>query len=153
MNRGGSGFVPDITRRRLAASVALVGTLVAGLFHHGLRAADVAEYRPGSTGPDVVAQLEGLRQALDDGAAESMQELFPEGYVFTWSLYALGFLPVGEAFVVWSKTAQPWVSEVPEDVERDEGWMWHWHLVSLFVVLLLGMPVILSWYRGRRAEA
>jgi len=36
-----------------------------------------------------VAQLRFLKQSLADGGAERMQSLFPEGYVFTWSLYGL----------------------------------------------------------------
>ena len=35
----------------------------------------------------VLAQLRYLEGRLDGGAAEEMQRLFPEGYVFTWALY------------------------------------------------------------------
>lgn len=36
-----------------------------------------------------IAQLGFLKQSLGDGGAERMQTLFPEGYVFTWSLYGV----------------------------------------------------------------
>jgi hypothetical protein len=49
---------------------------------------NVRLHRPG--GPSTVqAQLRYLEGALGDGAAGEMQTLFPEGYVFTWSLYGL----------------------------------------------------------------
>jgi hypothetical protein len=49
---------------------------------------NVRLHRPGGAGT-VQAQLRYLEGALGEGAAEEMQELFPEGYVFTWSLYGL----------------------------------------------------------------
>lgn len=36
-----------------------------------------------------IAQLRFLAKALDEGGAERMQSMFPEGYVFTWALYGL----------------------------------------------------------------
>jgi hypothetical protein len=45
-------------------------------------------YRPGHV-ETAIAQLRFLKGALEDGAGERMQELFPEGYVFTWALYGL----------------------------------------------------------------
>jgi hypothetical protein len=49
---------------------------------------NVRLHRPG--GPSTVeAQLRYLEDELHDGAAEKMQRLFPEGFVFTWSLYGL----------------------------------------------------------------
>ena len=36
-----------------------------------------------------IAQLHFLKKDLADGAAERMQNIFPEGYVFTWALYGL----------------------------------------------------------------
>jgi hypothetical protein len=49
---------------------------------------NVRLHRPGDAST-VRAQLRHLERALGEGAAEEMQELFPEGYVFTWSLYGL----------------------------------------------------------------
>jgi hypothetical protein len=49
---------------------------------------NVRLHRPGS--PSTVdAQLRHLEYSLRHGAASDMQTLFPEGYVFTWSLYGL----------------------------------------------------------------
>lgn len=49
---------------------------------------NVRLHRPGGTRA-VQAHLRYLEGALGEGAAEEMQELFPEGYVFTWPLYGL----------------------------------------------------------------
>lgn len=61
-----------------AISLALVLLLVVNVRLH----------RPGNLGT-AEAQLRSLEEKLGNGAAEEMQELFPEGYVFTWSLYGL----------------------------------------------------------------
>jgi len=45
-----------------------------------------------------VAQLNFIQQALDDGAGEQMQTIFPEGYVFTWALYGLSSAQVASQF-------------------------------------------------------
>jgi len=45
-------------------------------------------YRPGDLDTSI-AQLRFLQETLSDDAAEQMQQLFPEGYVFTWTLYGL----------------------------------------------------------------
>src|SRR4051812_5386030 len=44
---------------------------------------------------DVLPQLRFLRTALDNGAGEEMQRLFPEGYFFTNMLYGLTWAEVG----------------------------------------------------------
>lgn len=49
---------------------------------------NVRLHRPGGPGT-VQAQLRYLEGALEYGAADDMQRLFPEGYVFTWALYGL----------------------------------------------------------------
>ncbi|MEL6771210.1 MAG: hypothetical protein AAFP18_09125 [Bacteroidota bacterium] len=49
---------------------------------------NVRLYGPGDLDTSL-AQLAHLRTALGEGAAEDMQRSFPEGYVFTWSLYGL----------------------------------------------------------------
>jgi hypothetical protein len=49
---------------------------------------NVRLHRPGGAGT-VQAQLRYLEGALEYGAADEMQRLFPEGYVFTWALYGL----------------------------------------------------------------
>ncbi|QDG49464.1 hypothetical protein FIV42_01530 [Persicimonas caeni] len=82
-------------RTKLQIGLAALLTFVIFLGNYRLRAVDVEAYRPGHTGPDVLAQLDALDDALDEGAAESMQEIFPEGYVFTWALYGLAWVQVG----------------------------------------------------------
>lgn len=62
----------------------------------GLAALHRRLYRPGGT-EATIAQLRFLTGALEDGAAERMQGMFPEGYVFTWALYGLAAAQVLEA--------------------------------------------------------
>ena len=54
-----------------------------------------ADYGPDRLGGDVVPQLRFLGQALRHGAGERMQDLFPEGYLFTHVLYGLAWVEVG----------------------------------------------------------
>ncbi len=51
---------------------------------HHLSAQD---YRPPGAGPDVELQLNWLGQALHQGAGESTQDWYPEGYFFTHAIY------------------------------------------------------------------
>jgi hypothetical protein len=44
---------------------------------------------------DALPRLEFLRGALEDGAGEDMQRLFPEGYFFSYALYGLAWVDVG----------------------------------------------------------
>ncbi|WP_174557142.1 hypothetical protein [Nocardia jejuensis] len=46
---------------------------------------------------EVVAQLRFLRGELDSGAAERMQEQFPEGYFFSYVLYGLAWTDLARA--------------------------------------------------------
>ena len=57
---------------------------------------NVRLYRPGRLGT-AMAQLRFLEKSLGQGAAERMQALFPEGYVFTWALYGLAAAQVARA--------------------------------------------------------
>ena len=66
--------------------------------------------------------------------------------------YAFGVLPVGDAFVAWSKTAQPWVSAKPEPLPPDLT-QW-WRLPLLAVLLVAGaLPLLLLVRRRRLARA
>jgi hypothetical protein len=67
--------------RVLVTALVTVATLGLGLLNW-------RAYRPGDPST-TIAQLRYLKGALDDGAAERMQGLFPEGYVFTWALYGI----------------------------------------------------------------
>jgi hypothetical protein len=53
-------------------------------------------YKPGRV-ETAIAQLRFLEESLDEGGAERMQSLFPEGYVFTWALYGLASANVARA--------------------------------------------------------
>jgi hypothetical protein len=62
--------------------------------------------------------------------------------------YALGVLPIGDAFVAWSKTARPWVADPPPAPEPDRS-RW-WRLPLLAVLLVAGaVPWLIRW-RVRR---
>ncbi|MEU4885460.1 MULTISPECIES: hypothetical protein [Streptomyces] len=55
---------------------------------------------PATTGtdghpPGVQRQLTFLREALDDGAGDEAQEMFPEGYFFLHALYGLSWVETG----------------------------------------------------------
>ncbi|MCI0394960.1 MAG: hypothetical protein L0322_08465, partial [Chloroflexi bacterium] len=55
--------------------------------------------------------------------------------------YALGLLPVGDAFVVWSKTATPWLAAGPPPAYEptlSPWWRWPLHAISLGLALLAG---------------
>ncbi|MEO6086368.1 MAG: hypothetical protein ABIQ18_24965 [Umezawaea sp.] len=76
--------------RRVIAVVISVGALVGAVRL-------VAPAAVGTTGepPGVVRQLDFLRSALDDGAGEEAQRMFPEGYFFLHALYGLSWVEIG----------------------------------------------------------
>jgi hypothetical protein len=49
---------------------------------------NVRLYQPGRI-DTTITQLHFIGHSLDEGGAERMQQLFPEGYLFTWALYGL----------------------------------------------------------------
>lgn len=58
--------------------------------------------------------------------------------------YAFGLLQVGDAFLVWSKTARPWLA--PQAVVSLEPvgvwwWRWPWHGLALVLMLVLWCPM------------
>ncbi|MEV8512104.1 hypothetical protein [Dactylosporangium sp. NPDC051484] len=78
--------------------------------------------------------------------------------------YALGLLPIGDAFLVWARTAEPWVAAPPGRPPAVVGPLWKAPL-TLVLVLLATAPwlpralrllrrggVLRSRLRGRRAE-
>ncbi|WP_043961924.1 hypothetical protein [Micromonospora haikouensis] len=50
--------------------------------------------------------------------------------------YAIGVLPVGDAFLAWSKTARPWVADQPDPPPATVRWWWR--LPLLAALLLVG---------------
>ena len=62
-----------------------------------------------------------------------------------WSKrYAGGVLPIGDAFLAWSKTARPWVAAPPAPLPPAVGWTWRLPLLAaVALATLLGwLPVI-----------
>ncbi|MFY1632704.1 hypothetical protein ACN27F_05330 [Solwaraspora sp. WMMB335] len=52
--------------------------------------------------------------------------------------YAGGLVPIGDAFLAWSKTALPWVADPPDPPVANISWTWRLPLLSLlFIVALL----------------
>lgn len=74
---------------------ALLLTLLLALLN--LRLAWPAAYPPAESlaGSDVPPQLRHLRGALDAGAGQQMQRLFPEGFFFSHALYGLAWVELG----------------------------------------------------------
>jgi len=54
---------------------------------------------------DVRSQLGFIRAELDEGAAARMQKLFPEGYIFSYLLYGLGWADLAHARPDWREEA------------------------------------------------
>ncbi|MDH5591065.1 MAG: hypothetical protein OEZ65_16210 [Gemmatimonadota bacterium] len=75
---------------------ARAGVVVATFFALFLGYLTVQSLRPNRI-DGAMAQLRFLSGALEDGAADDMQEWFPEGYVFTWALYGLASAQVASA--------------------------------------------------------
>lgn len=59
--------------------------------------------------------------------------------------YTLGLLPVGDAFLVWAKTSQPWVASPAQPALPaivNPLWRWPFHITTLTLVGLLWLPVL-----------
>ena len=57
--------------------------------------------------------------------------------------YMLGLLPVGDAFLVWSKTARPWLNQpAPADLPAPVAWWWRlpWHGLVIALLALVWLP-------------
>ena len=72
--------------------------------------------------------------------------------------YAGGLVPVGDAFIAWSKTARPWVSDPPRPPPRRVSAWWRLPLLMLLILLALApwLPAMSRSARGpvgRRAFA
>jgi hypothetical protein len=68
--------------------------------------------------------------------------------------YAFGLLPVGDAFLAWSKTARPWVAGTPSAPPARISPWWRMPLLSLLVVLGAApwLPALARRYRYRRTR-
>jgi hypothetical protein len=65
--------------------------------------------------------------------------------------YAFGLLPIGDAFLAWSKTARPFVSAPPAALPPDLWWWWRAPLLTLLLAITL-TPWLLLARRRRSAR-
>ncbi|MEU4569666.1 hypothetical protein [Micromonospora sp. NPDC023956] len=69
--------------------------------------------------------------------------------------YAFGALPVGDAFLVWAKTARPWVPDTTSQPSLSAGVPFWWRLPLLSLLVAVGvvpwLPVLLLRRRRRRS--
>ncbi|MCL4261752.1 MAG: hypothetical protein KJ069_00985 [Anaerolineae bacterium] len=89
------------------------------------------------------------------GDAELTRAIWQGGEALGWAVqtgdtrrYALGLMPIGDAFVVWSKTAVPWLTEPsPPTYPPIVPWWWRWplHLLSLGLIVVIGLAVRRLW--------
>ncbi len=95
------------------------------------------------------AQANGDR-ALADALLDVGEALGMPLHVGEAKRYALGVLPIGDAFLAWAKSVPP-AGGTPPPVNQPaaiaQGWRLPTHLISALVLLLLGLPV----WRRRRA--
>jgi hypothetical protein len=92
------------------------------------------------------AAVQGDRRLA--GALANYGELIGVPVSTPWSKrYAAGVLPIGDAFLVWSKTARPWVTAAPAPVPPGVGRTWR-----LPFLAVLALTVLLSWLPVARAS-
>ncbi|MEU5717807.1 hypothetical protein AB0G71_18825 [Streptomyces sp. NPDC020403] len=96
------------------------------------------------------AQVEG--DAPLAGALANHSELLglPVGTPWT-KRYAFGLLPVGDAFLAWSKTARPWVAPAPSPPPAGVPGWWRVPWASLLLLLAVAPwgPAVVRWWRRR----
>ncbi|MEV0593210.1 hypothetical protein [Nonomuraea cavernae] len=66
--------------------------------------------------------------------------------------YAFGLLPIGDAFLAWSKTARPWVARTPDPPPATVSWWWRMPLLSMLFVVGVA-PWVVARRRRRRTRA
>lgn len=65
--------------------------------------------------------------------------------------YAFGQVPIGDAFLAWSKTARPWVVSMPDAPPPTISWWWRLPLLSILVLIgvVPWLPALIRWrWRG-----
>jgi len=69
--------------------------------------------------------------------------------------YTLGLLPIGDAFLAWSKTARPWVAASPHPPPAGVPWWWALPLLSLLLVVGVApwVPWLISRARSSRRRS
>jgi hypothetical protein len=58
-------------------------------------------------------------------------------------------MPIGDAFLVWAKTARPWVAAVPAAPPPSISWWWRAPLLALLTLLALLPWTLAIWRRLR----
>ncbi|MBT2389741.1 hypothetical protein J7E87_09915 [Streptomyces sp. ISL-1] len=68
--------------------------------------------------------------------------------------YAFGLLPIGDAFLAWSKTARPWVEQTPSPPPASITWWWRMPLLSVLVVFGAApwLPTLVRRRQRRRSR-
>jgi hypothetical protein len=80
----------------LIASAVLLATIIAYVAKHQSYSPTFSVVDGETLNIDVLKQLKFIESAIDSGAAEQMQQYYPEGYVFTLSLYGLAHVELLE---------------------------------------------------------
>lgn len=140
-------------------------TTVAGMpgvreYPHGTPGQGDVDSGPLIAGVSLSATVVTLGAALAGGDRNLADPLINAGEALgmpiTWAgakRYGFGLLPVGDAFLVWSKTARPWIAQSPADALLPVvGWWWRlpFHGVALALVALVWLPALLIRRTKRR---
>ena len=106
------------------------------------------------------AQIHGDREIADP----LLQASEAVGLPIQWGdtkRYAFGLLPVGDAFLVWSKTARPWIAPMVAPLAASTAttplphitsllWRWPSHGLALVLIALLWSPLWMRRLASRR---
>ena len=65
--------------------------------------------------------------------------------------YAFGLLPIGDAFLAWSKTARTFAAAPPAAPPPDLWWWWRTPLLTVLLAFALTPWLLLARRRGRRS--
>lgn len=109
----------------------------------------------GASAPAMVVNIGTAMQLGDRPYVESMIPTIElVGMPLPGKKYAFGMLPVGDAFLAWSKSARPFTRPSRTEVYSPvvSPWFrWPWHLLFSVLLLLLWLGPIRRWVRGARA--
>jgi len=64
--------------------------------------------------------------------------------------YAFGLLPIGDAFLAWSKTARPWVAPAQAAPKPTISWWWRTPLLTLLAALGIAPWLVGPFFRYAR---